>query len=305
MTMTSKLNKYSLALCAGLMTSLFTSTVRAEEDEFIAPTIAKTPAVAAAPFQVHDSMSEDFGIYARGLYLAYIKTSNDAINRQTQRGLINLATESYKRTSVEPSGIAGIDIEHDDISLFPFIYWPVSEQTPPLSAEARAKLQGYIGRGNLIVIDLINGATLSSSVALQGLLNDLQIRPREKVTEGHVLTQSFYIMDSLPGTANRDVLVERSPERMRETDMTSFVIGNQNLTAAWSGLTVGPDVAENGRRAGLNMLYAALMGNYKLDEIHIPTITQKREFQDQNEERERQRASEPTLPPQPSLPPMP
>lgn len=287
--MASKLTKYSLALCAGLITASFSTATSAIADEVATPPAgSQIAAVTDVPFQIHETMRDDMGPYARGLFLAYIRSPNDGLNRLALHGLVTLSTEAHARTSVEPDGVVGIDIENDDISLFPFIYWPVSDETPPLSAEARARLQDYTGRGNLIVVDLIDGATLASSPALRGLLSDMQVRPLEAVEEGHVLTQSFYIVNDLPGAANRDVYVERAPERIREADMTSFVIGNQNWASAWSGTTVGPDVAEDGRRSGLNMLFAALTGNYKLDELHILTIEEKREFQEQNEERERQ-----------------
>lgn len=59
-----------------------------------------------------------------------------------------------ERTSYEPEGIAGLDIEQDDLSLFPFIYWPVTAGTAPLSAQAQDKLQSYIDNGGMIVIDV-------------------------------------------------------------------------------------------------------------------------------------------------------
>jgi hypothetical protein len=278
--------KKGTALCASLLVAAFTSAAYASPDEFISAPINVVENTQTSPIQLHSTMSDDLGIYARDLYLAYIEGPNQSTNSLAQRGLLSLAAQAYLRTSVEPAGVVALDIERDDISLFPFIYWPVSEQTPRLSPEARARLQSYTGNGGVIVIDLSGGSTLQSSQTLRTLLDDLQTRPLEGVSEGHVLTQSFYIVDSLPGTATRDVFVERSLEELQGTEMTSFVIGNQNWAGSWSGITVGPDVAEDGIRSGLNMLFGALMGTYKLDELHQPTIDEKREFQEQHEARE-------------------
>lgn len=236
--------------------------------------------------QIHRTMRDDPGIYARDLYLAYIKSPDENINRMTEMGLMRLAAEAAVRTSVEPAGVVGLDIESDDLSLFPVIYWPVNDDYPRLSAQARTKVQEHAGNGGLFAIDLYGSASLTSSEALYNLLDDMQTRPLKVVREGDVLTQSFYIIDELSGAASRDVLVEQTPEELQASDVTAFIIGEQNWAGAWSGMTVGSDVAENSIRAGLNMLYVALMGTYKLDEMHQEVIEQKREFREQHKQRE-------------------
>lgn len=268
----------------------------APHPEPIASTVADT--TPQSPITIHASVQDDPGIYARDLYLAYVKSPNPTTNLQSQSGLFKLAAAAYGRTSVEPAGVVAIDIEKDDLSLFPFIYWPVSEQTPRLSPEARAKIQDYTGRGNLIIVDLGEGSNMRTSETLRTLLSDMQVRPVEQVADGHLMTQSFYITEDLPGTSNREVFAERTAEDLGKSDMTTFIIGNQNWAGSWSGVTVGPDVAEDGLRSGLNMLFAALMGTYKLDDLHLPTIEEKREFQRQHDERLKATETPAPTPPQ-------
>lgn len=246
---------------------------------------AEEEAEEPSGLQLHQTMRDDPGIYARDVYLAYIRSPDEDLNRLTEAGLMRLAAEAAIRTSVEPAGVVGLDIESDDLSLFPVIYWPVHENYPRLSAQARTKVQEHAGNGGLFPVDLHGGVSLTNSDALYDLLEDVQTRPLEVVREGDVLTQSFYIVDDLAGTESRDVLVEQTAEDLQVSDVTAFIIGEQNWAGAWAGLTVGPDVAENGIRSGLNMLYVALMGTYKLDDMHQDVIEQKREFREQHEQR--------------------
>ncbi len=238
--------------------------------------------------QIHPTMRDDAGVYARDIYLAYIKTPSANYNRLAERGLGQLALESHRRSSVEPAGIVGLDLETDDISYFPMILLQIEQRTPRLSDTARLKLQNYVNNGGFLVIDLLEGQ-LNTSNVLHTLLDDLQINTTEFLKEGHALTQSFYLVSNLPGVNNRGTLVESDNLTLGEQSTTSVVISANNWAGAWST----PENSEGAMRAGLNMLYYALTENYKNDPIHADILEQKRQYQRDQELRRQGLTPEP------------
>lgn len=233
--------------------------------------------------QYHAQMRDDAGIYARDLYMGHILTPSGSINTMAQRGLTNLALQSHLRTSVEPAGVVGIDLTNaahlENLSLIPVLYFPVTKQTERLSDDARHALQDYIRNGGFIAIDVVSGGHVNNSPALRGLLDDLQIRPPQRLEEGHSLTQSFYLLSALPGSAgNASVWVESAPANLGEAGVSSVVISDQNWAGAWAGVTTDLEGSESAFRSGLNILMYALSGHYKSDPIHDETLDQKREY---------------------------
>ena len=66
------------------------------------------------------------------------------------------------RTSVEPGPPLAINLDRDDVTLLPFIYWPVTPDFPALSAKARAKLARYISTGGMTLFDTRDGDRASA-----------------------------------------------------------------------------------------------------------------------------------------------
>ena len=85
--------------------------------------------------------------YADGLYLAFIKSDDAALNAQTRRGLEALKEALAQKTSAEPSGVVGLDPETDMLSFFPLIYWPVDAGDTNLSERALGNVQDYLDHG--------------------------------------------------------------------------------------------------------------------------------------------------------------
>lgn len=260
------------ALALGLNSSIHSQTLESTE-------------VSGYGIQIHEQMQNDTSAYALNIYLAYVTTPSQSNNRLIQTGLINLATQTTARSSIEPAGIVGIDLERDDLSSLPLIYFQVTEFTPRLSPQARDNIHQFMARGGLVIID-VTDRTIRTSRTLPGILDDLQIPPLAELQEGHPLTQSFYLVSALPGITERNVLVENvSPDRQRSR-FTSVIVSDQNWAGAWSGIMTGPDVYENAIRSGMNMIFGALTGALKIDEIYLETFEIKREFQreeDQNQ----------------------
>jgi hypothetical protein len=229
-------------------------------------TIAKTETEATTSTQ---ERSKDIA-YASGLHLAYIITSSAANNDVAKRGLESLSIALLERTAVEPKGVVGLNIEKDDLSLFPIIYWQITNTTPALSADAKKRVQGYLDNSGVIIFDSRDDA------ALKNILDDLSVAPLQEVRADHSLTRSFYLISSLPGSSNAGKVLVESDSKIHG-DSSRIIIGQRNWAGAWSGTTLGPMSRERemALRTGINMVMFALTGTYKQDQIHMKSILEK------------------------------
>jgi hypothetical protein len=227
--------------------------------------------------------------------LAYVMTGDRAVDDLALSGLQGLTAILKQRTAIEPGEPMGIDIERDEIVFFPLLYWPLTPQAPQLSAAALAKIDKYMKNGGTILFDTRDAASAVFSPdgvspeteSLRAILANLDIPPIEPVPENHVLTKSFYLMQSFPGRWNQGRLwVEAQGERNTTTDgVTSIIIGSNDYAAAWaidangtSLLPVSPggeDQREFSYRTGVNVVMYALTGNYKSDQVHVPALLER------------------------------
>ena len=220
-------------------------------------------------------------------------------DRPHQRGrLSGLSKVLRARTALEPAEPMGVDIDKDELSFFPILYWPVREDASPLSDATLAKVDAFMKQGGLIVFDTRDHetgfGTGAQGKALTRLIGQLDIPPLEPVPESHVLTKSFYLMRSFPGRwdggslwveAEPDDEAERS-ERSRRTDgVSSIVITSNDLAGAWAldeanrpiypAVPGGEVQREMAFRAGVNIVMYALTGNYKADQVHVPALLER------------------------------
>lgn len=263
------------------------------ENQPIEPTV--TEQVEEQFLEIHNTMHDDVGMYARDVYVGHILSPQGNINTLAQRGLTSLVLESYARTSIQPAGVVGIDLNDpatlDNLPLIAgFLYFPITNETPRLSSEARHALQNYIASGGVIVLDVVGGGRINTSEPLRNIIDDLQIRPPERLEEGHALSQSFYFSELAGSNASADVWVERSAENLGEAGATSVIIADQNWAGAWSSITVDAEQNEAAIWSGLNILVYSLTGLYKNDPIHQETIEQKREYLEEEAQRLREQA---------------
>jgi hypothetical protein len=140
------------------------------------------------------------------------------VDDMARAGLLGLSRVLYARTSVEPATPIGVDLERDELTFFPFLYWPITENTPIPSDAAYAKLNRYLrGGGHDRVRHTrrgtcgpdthhARGAPLASDCAPAGH------SPLGTRAEDHVLTRTFYLLQEFPGRyTGRDVWVEAAP----------------------------------------------------------------------------------------------
>ncbi len=233
--------------------------------------------------------------------LAHVLTGDPRLDDTARAGLAGLSETLFFRTSVEPSEPIGVDLEMDELAVYPFLYWPVTPEQPIPSQEAYAKLNAYLRTGGMILFDTRDanvagfGASSPNGQMLQRLAQPLDIPPLEPIPEDHVLTRTFYLLQDFPGRhSGRPVWVEAAPadaERIEgmpfrnlNDNVTPVVIGGNDWAAAWAMDNRGAPLFPVGRgyagerqrelayRFGVNLIMHVLTGNYKSDQVHVPAL---------------------------------
>lgn len=241
---------------------------------------------------------------ANQTHLAYAITGDSAIDEMSRAGLEGLTRVLTAKTALEPAEPMGLDIERDELALFPLIYWPVTPAQKALSPKAQAKLDRYLKTGGMILFDTrdtaeaaaVPGTATPSALALRRILAGLDVPPLVPVPHGHVLTKSFYLMNEFPGRyAGGAVWVEaplessEGEEAAREgavnDGVSSVIIGGNDWASAWAVDRYGRPIAalipggerqrELSFRFGVNLAMYALTGNYKGDEVHTQELLKR------------------------------
>ncbi|SIO42080.1 N-terminal double-transmembrane domain-containing protein [Rhodovulum sp. ES.010] len=233
--------------------------------------------------------------------LAHVVTGDARVDEVARAGLRGLSEKLTQRTSIEPAEPIAVNLETDELSLFPFLYWPVTAGQPQPSSEAYAKLNRYLRTGGMILFDTRDadvarfGGGSPEGRRLQRLAQPLDVPPLEPVPTDHVLTRTFYLLQDFPGRhASRDVWVEAAPADAEQAEgmpfrdlndgVTPVVIGGNDWAAAWAVDGQGGAMFPVGRgyagerqreiafRFGINLMMHVLTGNYKSDQVHVPAL---------------------------------
>lgn len=234
--------------------------------------------LVALPVQAQEAAD-----YASQTWLAYIVTGDSSVDADSAAGLKGLMQTLKQRTSVEPAGVAPINLENDDISLFPLLYWPVTSSQSALSPAAIERLNRYLQNGGMIVFDTRDGAEgTSGNQDLQRLARGLNLPPLAPIKPDHVLTRAFYLLQNFPGRlASGQIWLDANPER-RNDSVSGIIVGSNDWAGAWAVDNYGQPRNITGRggtrqremalRFGVNLVMYALAGNYKSDQVHMKTI---------------------------------
>ncbi|MBR9844009.1 MAG: DUF4159 domain-containing protein, partial [Rhodobacteraceae bacterium] len=237
----------------------------------------------------------------REVVLGHILTGDTRVDDTAHAGLLGLSETLFFRTSVEPTEPAAINLETDEIALYPLLYWPITPEQPIPSDEAYAKLNAYLRAGGMILFDTRDadvarfGTASPNGRKLQRLAAPLDIPPLEPVPADHVLTRAFYLLQDFPGRfISHDVWVEAAPADAEKIEgmpfrnlndgVTPVVIGGNDWAAAWAMDRRGNALYPVGRgragerqrelayRFGVNLVMHVLTGNYKSDQVHVPAL---------------------------------
>jgi len=228
--------------------------------------------------------------------LGYVVSGIPDIDRISAAGLTGLSSALSRRTAIETVTPLPIRIEDNDLIFFPFIYWPITPGFPPLSNQAIGKVHNYLSKGGTILFDTRNqnkisqyGGDLSRSpenIRLQQLVARLQVPQLAPLPPDHVLTRAFYLMQSFPGRyTGGNIWLSQPGSDNGNDDVSSVIIGSNDWAAAWAidaaGKPIkavvpgGPRQREFALRFGINLTMYTLTGNYKADQVHIPTILKR------------------------------
>lgn len=236
-------------------------------------------------------------------HLAYVVTGDAARDEVSRQGLQGLSHFIAAKTALEPGEPMAVDIETDELSFFPVLYWPVDAGAEMPSTAAVSRIDAYMKQGGTVLFDVagdamgaLGGGMVSDGQRrLRDILADLDIPPLEPVPADHVLTKAFYIMDEFPGRhAGSDLWVEASARGDGALEgrpasvgdgVSSIMITSNDLAGAWAvddgGLFVYPTDTSDPRqrewayRAGVNIVMYVLTGNYKADQVHVPAILER------------------------------
>jgi hypothetical protein len=221
--------------------------------------------------------------------LAYVRTGDPDVDRLSQAGLAALSRELFLRTSLEPQTPAAIDLETDDLSVYPLLYWPI---VPGASASgaALANVETFMRFGGLVIFDTrdderaITGGETPERATLKEILSQIDVPPLATLSKDHVLTRSFYLLADLPGRMrDNPVWVQASGDA--NDGVTPLIIGGRDWAGAWAAdsfgrpmrpMTQGGERArELAYRAGINIVMVAYTGNYKSDQVHTPILLER------------------------------
>ncbi|NKX43211.1 DUF4159 domain-containing protein [Roseicyclus persicicus] len=248
---------------------------------------------------------EELAVLAtRDVVLAYVLTGDAELDEMSRAGLQGLSNVLWQRTSVEPGPPLGVDLERDELSFFPMLYWPVSPDQSLPSAAAYRRLNDYLRSGGMIVFDTRDaniggfGSGTPEGRRLRLLAAPLDIPPLEPIPPDHILTRTFYLLQDFPGRhLGRDVWVEAAPPDAQQVEgmpfrnlndgVTPVLIGGNDWAAAWAQDEAGRALFPVGRgatgerqreialRFGVNLVMHVLSGNYKSDQVHVPALLER------------------------------
>jgi len=226
---------------------------------------------------------------------AYVLTGDDEVDSMSRAGLAGLSEILRTRTSIEAAEPMPVNVERDELAFFPLLYWPVTDAQQPISDSAAKRLNVFMSTGGTILFDTRDAqmevpgyGRLSSGgrgQRLRELLRRLDVPPLVQVPQDHVLTKSFYLMQTFPGRYSGGKLwVELRPGGVND-GVSSIIIGGNDWAAAWAMDAEGRPLAavvpggerqrEFAYRFGVNLAMYTLTGNYKADQVHVPAILER------------------------------
>ena len=294
-----------LVIAGGFSRRILSTTTSAVAAVMVAGTLLISHGgIARAQDQGNEAVTDDFALRASlKTHLAFVITGNRQVDDTSLAGLTGLSDVISQRTALEPGVPFGISLERDELTFFPFIYWPILQDAQQPSEKALSKIDAYMKNGGTILFDTrdhqqnLPGLSPNSAgpgtQALRRILANLDVPPLEVVPADHVLTKAFYLLQAFPGRwAGGQLWVEAAAtaENTRRgasnfDGVSSVIIGSNDFASAWARdlngrplfpvVPGGPRQREMAFRSGVNMVIYALTGNYKADQVHVPALLER------------------------------
>jgi hypothetical protein len=225
-------------------------------------------------------------------HLAYVRTGAPEVDATSRAGLKGLTEVLLQRTSADVGDPVAVDLETDDLTFYPLLYWPVSGSQRQPSPAAIDRLNKYLAGGGLIFFDTadqnvsgLSGAVGPGAMRLQELTQGMDIPPLVPVPADHVLTRAFYLLKDFPGRwIGGSLWVESANSRIND-GVSTVVVGSNDYASAWAIDDYGQPIypvtpggerqREMAYRFGVNIVMYAMTGNYKSDQVHVPAILER------------------------------
>ena len=233
--------------------------------------------------------------------LAFIVTGEARIDQASQVGLSALSRELAARTSLAPGEPMGLDPARDELAFYPFIYWPIVAERALPAPETIAKISDYMKNGGTIVFDTRDaltsrpGSSSPEQLWLRKLLTNVDVPELEPVPRDHVVTKTFYLIDSFIGrtTVGQTWIEALPPDSGDKTSrparagdsVSPLIITSNDLAAAWAVtrnneelfplVPGGSRQRELAMRGGINLVMYTLTGNYKADQVHVRDLLER------------------------------
>lgn len=241
------------------------------------------------------------------LRFGYVVTGDSRIDDMSEAGMRGLTYELNRRTTVEPGAPRGVNLETDELSLYPLIYWPVSRSTQTPSPEAAANVNQYLAAGGTVVFDtqdygdqsVLGGAQHPGMAKLSEVIDIPRLVP---VPEDHVLTRTYFLLQVFPGRwSGGQVWVDAENIGARD-GVASIIVGSNDWATGWAMSEdeqyIGevedtiPKHREMAKRFSINLGMYVLAGNYKTDQVHAAAILERLRPPSEREQREDQEGRE-------------
>ncbi|GAB3118086.1 DUF4159 domain-containing protein [Novispirillum itersonii] len=213
--------------------------------------------------------------------LGWISSGNGETDAVVRSGLSALTKVLSQRTAAELGEPAQVQPDSASLSLYPMLYWAVTDATPTPDTAIRQAISRYLDHGGLIVFDARDTAQVP---ALHRVVQALDLPPVARLPADHVLTRSFYLLHGLPGRVE-DSAPWIGQAAARGQGISPVVIGAADWAGAWArdgrGRPLLPAIPGGERqrelafRAGVNLVMYALTGDYKADQVHLPAIMER------------------------------
>lgn len=177
-----------------------------------------------------------------------------------------------------------IDLLQDNMFDYPFLYLTGHYEFPDFPEAVIHKLRVFLNSGGMLVADDCAGTTgLGFDKSVRRLLAAIfPGKPFLPLPADHTLFQSFFLIQDFRFGRR---IVTRSVEGIEVGDITPVLYFRNDLGCAfehennrWVHTCVpfGEIQRTLAFKMGINIVMYALCGNYKKDQIHLPSILQKR-----------------------------
>ena len=234
--------------------------------------------------------------------LAYVVTGDAQADEASRLGLASLSRALANRTALTPGEPAAVDPARDELAFYPLIYWPVVATRPQPGPDAVTRIAAFMKQGGTIVFDTRDALTArpggpASPEAqwLRVLLAGVDVPELEPVPRNHVVTKTFYLLESFVGrtTVGQTWIESLPPDSADQANrparagdsVSPIIITSNDLAGAWaadaSGNALYPLTPGGARqremalRGGVNLVMYTLTGNYKADQVHVRDLLER------------------------------